>query len=183
MVTQEFLREFKRATEEKWDEKSIDPTLYGFQFQRGTRWNAGLSEDLIAEYEGLLGLKFPIDFKAFLREMNGTDLPTVNVYGSCGERNQLSTGVYSYPRDIELAKIRIQQIAEIRSAFIADLAAQGFCLPADAQFAPFYVHRFIVCSSDRRSSVVLSIQPSGPDAIVYGNSLQDYLLREFLDDH
>ena len=75
MLTQESLREFKRATEAKWDKKSIDPALYGLQFQRGTRWDVGLSEDLVSEYENMLGIKFPRDFKTFLGEMNGTDLP------------------------------------------------------------------------------------------------------------
>lgn len=43
MLDGDFLRGFKQATEAKWLKKSIDPTIYGFQFQQGTRWNLGLS--------------------------------------------------------------------------------------------------------------------------------------------
>jgi hypothetical protein len=65
---------------------------------------AGLSAEQIAEYENALGTKskFPHDFKAFLQAMNGTDLPTLNVYGYCGELPRNSVGVYSYPRDVEV---------------------------------------------------------------------------------
>jgi len=70
MLSSDFLAEFKHATEAKWSEKLIDPTLYGFQFQRGTRWNEGLSDETVTEYERVLSVRFPHDFKAFLREMN-----------------------------------------------------------------------------------------------------------------
>lgn len=82
MLSDDFLKEFKRATEANWSEKSIDPAIYGFQFQRGTRWNPALSGEQIAEYEAGLGVRFPHDLEAFLREMNGTDLPTLNVCGT-----------------------------------------------------------------------------------------------------
>jgi hypothetical protein len=39
MLSAGFLAEFKRATEARWREAAINPTLYGYQFQRGTRWN------------------------------------------------------------------------------------------------------------------------------------------------
>ena len=61
-----FLRGFKQASEAKWRQKSIDPTIYGFQFQQGTRWNPGLSDEQIADYEVALGVHFPHDFKASL---------------------------------------------------------------------------------------------------------------------
>jgi len=68
MISADFLTEFKRATETKWREKSIDPTIFGFQFQRGTRWNEGLSDEMVREYEMVLRVRFPHDLKAFLRE-------------------------------------------------------------------------------------------------------------------
>ena len=76
MLSVDFLAEFKRATEARWRKRSIDPTLYGFQFQRGTSWNEGLSDGMVKDYERILGVRFPHDFTAFLREMNGTDLAT-----------------------------------------------------------------------------------------------------------
>jgi hypothetical protein len=59
---------------------------------------------------------------------------------------------------------------------------------------PIYIHRYVMCTRDLESSFVLSIftdlarqTPEGgyepsEDAIVYGNSLKEYLEREFLMD-
>lgn len=182
MISADFLTEFRRATEAKWREKSIDPTIYGFQFQRGTRWNEGLSDEMVREYEMVLRVRFPHDFKAFLREINGTDLPTLNVYGSCGEPPRESLGIYSYPRDIETVKARIDDIHPSRAEIAADLAAQGFDLPSEASLVPIFGHRYVVCTGDLNSSVVLSIVVNEVDAIVYGSSLQEYLEKEFLGD-
>ena len=180
MITADFLTDFKRSTEAKWTKKSIDPTLYGFQFQRGTRWNAGLSDEMVCEYEDVLRVRFPHDFSAFLREMNGTDLATVNVYGSGSEPHGESVGVYSYPRDIESVKARIEDIRAHRTEIVADLAGQGFELPAKASLVPVFIHRYVVCTLDLNSSVVLSIVVNSTDAVVYGNSLREYLEKEFL---
>jgi len=180
MLTSDFLREFKRATEARWSKKSIDPTLYGFQFRPGTRWNPGLSDDMVTEYESVLGVRFPNDFRAFLREMNGTDLATLNVYGSCGEPQRESVGVYSYPRDIEVVKDLIERISGSRAEIAGDLAGQGFELPAEANLVPIYSQRYVVCASNLDSSVVLSIVINDTDAVVYGDSLKEYLENEFL---
>lgn len=179
MLTDNFLREFKRTTEEKWSEQLINPTIYGFQFQRGTRWNRGLSAQGIAEYENTLGVRFPHDFKAFLTAMNGTDLPTLNIYGYCGEPPREWVGVYSYPRDIKIVKELIERIRGSRGEITESLAEQGYDLPPDAGLVPVYSHRYLVCA-DFKSSVVLSIVVNDTDAIVYGQSLADYLEREFL---
>ena len=101
--------------------------------QQGTRWNPGLSDEQIADYEVALGVHFPHDFKAFLREMNGTDLPTLNVYGYCGEPHRHSVGVYSYPRDLELIKERIEHISASRAEIASDLSEQGFELLPEAK--------------------------------------------------
>ena len=179
MLSSDFLAEFKRATEATWHKRPINPHIYGFQFQPGTRWNPGLSDDKIAEYENVLGLQFPYDFRAFLRAMNGTDLPTLNIYGYCPEPPHTSTGVYSYPRDVELVKHLIEEVRKDRSALTQTMAEQGFDLPATTNLVPIYGHRHLVCTSDLDSSAVLSIDASG-DAILYANSLQEYLQIEFL---
>lgn len=182
MLDRNFLAEFKRATEEKWSRASINPTVSGFQFQPGTCWNPGLSEDKIAEYENVLGAKFPYDFRTFLGGMNGTDLPTMNVYAGCGEPPRTSVGVYSFPRDLEIVKRRIEDVRESRREIATDLEGQGFDLTAEDELVPIYGHRYVVCTSDRARCAVLSVVVHSTDAIVYGKSLQEYLEREFLRD-
>ena len=179
MLGTAFLAEFKRATEAKWSERSIHPGLYGFQFRRGTRWNPGLPDDKITEYETDLGLQFPTDLRTFLREMNGTDLPTQNDYGTSGEPPRESVGVYSYPRDLELVKRRIEEWRGYRVELAATLAREDFDLVRQAGLVPIYAHRCVVCEPDLARSVVLSIADAS-DTIVYGNSLREYLETEFL---
>jgi hypothetical protein len=182
MMNSEFLPEFRRKTEEHWRQHSIDPSIYGFQFQAGTRWNAGLSDEQILAYENAVSIRFPLDFKAFLRIMNGTDLPTLNVFGGSGEPFREWIGVYSFPRDIAHVQLRISEVSANREKLAATLADQGFILAVTATLMPIYAHRVVVCDEDPKSSVVLSIWDS-EDAVVYGNSLQEYLEVEFLKKH
>ncbi len=120
LLDRNFLASFKSATEERWSQRSINPTISGFQFQAGTRWNPGLSDDKVAEYETVLGVRFPHDFRAFLGAMNGTDLPTLNVYASCGEPPRESVGGYCYPRDLGIVKQRIEDVRESRNEIATD---------------------------------------------------------------
>jgi len=46
---------------------------------------------------------------------------------------------------------------------------------------PVFAHRYVVCSSNLDDSVVLSIVVHDTDAIVYANSLREYLEEEFLE--
>src|SRR5215510_13282853 len=176
-LTDDFLDNFKLSTEAKWHTQPINPDLYGFQFQTGTRWNPGLSEPAILEYQDLLGLRFPYDFLAFLRKMNGTDLPTVNVYGSSRPAAH-SVGIFSYPRDLDIIRQRMQEIHRNRKDIAMNLADQGFDLVPEAGVMPIFSHRYVVCSPDLKSSVVLSVVVDDVDAIVYANSLRQYLEKE-----
>jgi hypothetical protein len=179
MAITDSLAEFRRATEAKWSNTLINPTIYGFQIQQGTRWNVGLSVKLIEEYESVLSSHFPNDLRSFLLEMNGTDLPELNVNAPAGSQRE-SAGVYSYPRDIEIVKTLVERTRTSKDEIISDLAWQGFDLTEEASLVPIYGHRYVVCTPDLNSSTVLSIVVHDTDAIVYGNSLMEYLETEFL---
>jgi hypothetical protein len=181
MLTSSFLCDFKRRTEERWARTSIRSDVYGFQFQPGTYWNPGLADNEIVDYERHLGTEFPHEFKRFLRVMNGTNLPTLNVYGNCGEPPRQAVGVYSYPRDLDIIEARIVELNKIRDEITVTLADQGFTLAAEANFIPIYGIRVVLCTSDSELCRVLSIL-DGDDSIVYANSLQEYLEKEFLRD-
>jgi len=73
MLNIEFLAEFKPRTEAKWRDRSINPNIYGFQIQPGTRWNPGLTDDQITAFEDVLKVRFPQDFHTQrLRLLRGT---------------------------------------------------------------------------------------------------------------
>lgn len=179
MLSRNFLLRFKIETELKWSEDSINQNVYGFQFQAGTRWNPGLSDQEITAYESALGVEFPTDFKAFLRVMNGTDLPTLNIYGDSGQPSREGVGVYAYPRDLEIVRQCITEVEKDRETLVTTLAGEGFALSPTAKPAPIYAHRYAVCEVGAETCAVLSIWDS-TDAIVYGRSVQEYLEREFL---
>jgi hypothetical protein len=73
----------------------------------------------------------------------------------------------------------IEDVNEDRGELTNTLAQEGFALEPAAALVPIYGHRYLVCTPSLDSSVVLSIDGSD-DAIVYGNSLKEYLEREFL---
>jgi hypothetical protein len=177
-VDDKFFEEFKNRTESRWSKACINPGVYGFQFQRGTRWNPGLTDTQIEKYEREIKVRFPDDFRRMLHTMNGTDVPMLNTYGFSVELHCTSTGVYAYQRDLEIVKSRIEDIREVRDAIEQVLAEQGFDLETEAALVPVYSHRYIVCTSDPAQSTILSI--SGTDAIVYGETLREYLVMEFL---
>ena len=136
-----------------------------------------MSDPQVNEYEERVGFRFPYDVRLLLSQINGTDLPTLNVYGDCGEPHRTGLGVYSYPRDIDHVLLMIQEVTADRPQIVEVLRMDGFDLPDDASLLPFYSHRYVVCGSNRESSPVLSIH--GTDAILYGEDLRQYLRIEF----
>jgi hypothetical protein len=53
---------FKSVSEEKWRNASISDTVWGLQIQAQTRWNPGLTDGMITQYEILVGASFhPVD--------------------------------------------------------------------------------------------------------------------------
>jgi hypothetical protein len=179
MLSIEFLSAFKRETEEKWSRCLINPTVWGYQFQTGTRWNPGLSDEQVWAYEEEVGIRFPSEFRAFLGVMNGTDLPRLNLGGGIGESAREWVGVYAYPRDLESVRRGIDEAAKDRDTLTATMADQGFTLTPRAKLMPIFAHRCVVCDDKQDDCVVLSVWDP-EDTIVYGNTLQEYLEREFL---
>lgn len=177
-LDRQFLEQFKRETEARWSTAKTDPQLYGFQFQPGTRWNRGLSEAQILAYEHALKLRFPDDFRRMLSIINGTDRPTLNMYGNSGEPYREGIGAYAYPRDLAAVQSSIDALRRNWQAVVESLTYEGFLLMPDTGLVPLFGHRFLVCGSNPAESTVLSI--CGGDAIVYANSLQVYLEKAFL---
>jgi hypothetical protein len=179
MITDQLLQALKQITETRWQQRPINRQLYGFQFQSGTRWNPGLDERNIADYEASVGVRFPNDFRTFLSKMNGTDLPTLNVFGDSGRPDKHWAGVYAYPRDLQLVKDLISQVRQGRDQLQVTMEEQGFTIPSQCDFVPIYAHRYVLCTENASESTVLSIHDS-TDAIVCGATLAEYLQREFL---
>lgn len=178
LLTDAFIDEFRIKTEERWKIAMVNPRLYGFQFQQGTRWIPGLSEAGINEFETKLSGQISDELRTVLRHINGTDRPTLNVYGNSGEPHRTSIGVYSYPRDITQIMERIQDVKNEWKEIKEVLKEEGFELKENMILVPFYIHRYVVCGPNRSPGPILSIH--GVDAIVYASNLRQYLENEFL---
>jgi hypothetical protein len=166
----EFFPWLKKASEEHWGSVEINRGIFGFQIQRGAKWLPGLSGEEIADYEKEIGFSFPEIYKLYLKNMNGTDKPNVNVYGECGEPYRYAPGYYSYPRDLVAVKDTIRWIYDdfgVTPEFIEENQ-----IP---HIMPIVGHRFLVV--DRCvGNPVLSMY--GRDSIFYAPSLESFLVGD-----
>ena len=170
----EFFTWLKAESEKLWGEKEIDGGMYGFQFQKGTKWLDGLTDDEIAEYEHEIGFKFPEIYKIYLRNMNGTDKQAINVYGESGEPYQHMVGFYSYPRDLEIVKDRINWILESFNITSDDLEQKEI-----PHIMPILFHRFLVMDRCDRNPV---LSMYGEDVILYASSLRNLVLYDIFHE-
>lgn len=160
----------KKASEEHWQSVEINRGIYGFQIQKGTKWLRGLSDEEIAEFEREMGCPFPEIYKLYLRHMNGTDKPTINVYGDCGEPYRYASGYYSYPRDLDDVRDTIKWIHD--DFGITPESIENHKIP---RIMPIVSHRFLVM--DRcAGNPVLSMY--GRDSIFYAPSLETFLVND-----
>jgi hypothetical protein len=166
----EFFPWLKKASEEYWESVEINRGIYGFQVQKGTKWLRGLSDEEIAKYEKEMGLSFPEIYKLYLRHMNGTDKPTINVYGECGEPYRYASGYYSYPRDLDDMKDTIKWIYD-------DFGATPEFVEANKipRIMPIVSHRFLVMDRCAENPVLSMF---GRDTIFYAPSLESFMVND-----
>jgi hypothetical protein len=114
----------------------------------------------------------------------GTPLGTVQaLLGHSSSEITHEVYLHSIPadaRDVEVVRQLIEVVQENRDDVALDLASQGFHLPAQASLVPVCGHRYLVCTRKLNTSAVLSVVVHDVDAIVFGNSLREYLTKEFL---
>lgn len=165
-----FFPHLKSESEKLWTSVEIDPKIHGFQIQKDTKWNSGLTAKEIELFEKDLGFSFPENYRNFLNHMNGTDKAAINVYGESGEPYRYSPGYYSYPKDIGAMKNLIKKTCRAFDISFDDM--DGIKIP---YILPLTGHRFITISQ-KSENPVLSIH--GNDAIVYAPSLEDFLENE-----
>lgn len=127
----------------------------------GRDWLPGLTAEDLAAYESELGVRLPDDARLLLRTMNGD---------SSGE-------FYSYPRDLERVRERMDRWRADWDAIAADLASDGVVLPPAATAVPLWKHRGVLCAADPKDSRVLSIVEG--DAVLYAESVAAWLDLEF----
>ena len=136
-----FFSWLKKLSEKVWENVEPREGIFGFQTQRETKWIEGLFDEEIEEYESELGFVFPEIYKFYLRTMNGTDKPAINIYGD-GESVAYAPNYYSFPRDLEIIKDKIQWI--YREFLVDEEEVQRKNI---SHIIPIVSHRFLIADN------------------------------------
>ena len=168
--------ELKRLTEQKFEFATIEK-YWGFQIQRNTKWNRGLTEVEISDLEKQFGFKFPIDYLEMLSVINGFDTPQISINPDVDAEVEYDRRCYKYPDDLEKTKWLVDEANQKMEAVISVLTDAGFDSSQIEGFIPLYAHRALLVLKDIQQSPVLSI--SGDDIVCYGQSLMSYWCSEF----
>ena len=134
-----------------------------------------LTEKEIDKYEKDVKFVFPEIYKKYLLHMNGTDKPTININAYDGTPPKYSIGYYSYPRDIDSIKSRIDWIFDSFS-----INEQKVTQKKIPHILPLVEHRFLVIDQSL-SNPVLSMY--GDDVILYAESLDKFLFFDIFENN
>ncbi|WP_345222529.1 SMI1/KNR4 family protein [Hymenobacter koreensis] len=71
---------FKKKSEEKFEKIEVNyVNVWGFQEQKNTKWNTGLSTEEIKELEKHFGFSLPKDYYEMLKTINGFDKDHISI--------------------------------------------------------------------------------------------------------
>lgn len=168
-----FFKELKVKSEGYWRTVELDSDIFGFQTQKNTKWNTGLTEKQIDLFEHELKIKFPDGLKNYYRVMNGVDLPAINIYGNSGQAPTYSNNFYSYPDDLALIKKKINWIYKSNK-----ITKEELTLKVISQIFPVSGHRFVLV--DIKEELVLSMY--GDDIIYWTDNISKLLVTEIFKD-
>jgi hypothetical protein len=98
----EFMIWFKDRSEKHFADLELDREVSGFQFQKGTKWKKGLTDQEIFSFQKKLGFNFPKELIEFYKMMNGTDLPGINIYSDRNVPHSYEPIYFSYPEHLPI---------------------------------------------------------------------------------
>jgi hypothetical protein len=195
-----FLEWLRQQTESRWlthtPQSVKGANVGGLDWQTGTRWRGGMTDDEIAAAQERFGLVFPPDHRLFLGTLHTPDPEMVGATFAGGYTLVPTTGrqFHDWTGDPAVIAERIAWPLEgllwsieqdhgwfaewgerprteaHREAKVRELAAAG------AQLVPICGHRYLAGSPDRVGNPVLSIY--GADTIIYAGNLRLFLPLE-----
>lgn len=166
---------FKKLSEEKFKSLTLK-NVFGFQIQKDTKWNDGLSNREIKALEIQFGFKFPVDYVEMLKVFNGFQTLQISIDPEGNISNQYDGRCYQYPVHFEKTNWLIDEANQYIEYVIGALEQSGFDSIEIDGFVPLFGHRVLVVLKDKTKSPVLSIW--GDDIIVYGENLMQYWCNE-----
>ncbi len=166
---------FKIISEEKFKTETIQE-CWGFQIQKNTKWNEGLTVSDIEELENHFGFKFPNDYFEMLKSINGFETLQISIDPDGNIPDEFERRCYQYPIDLKNIKWLMEEIDDYKEVIKECLSQSYFNSTEIEGFIPLYGHRVLVVLKDKTKSPVLSIW--GSDIIIYGKSLIEYWCNE-----
>ncbi|WP_299112183.1 SMI1/KNR4 family protein [uncultured Winogradskyella sp.] len=125
----------KRESEKKWKNLNLYTKVYGYQIQENSKWNKGLNEKELFDFQSELGFEFPECLKDFYRTMNGLNKQGINFRGGENIEPNFGSTFYSYPKDIAKIKEQIDWVRKDNKINQEQKAPNIF---------PFLGHRFLI---------------------------------------
>lgn len=204
----DFLTWFQERTEAAWSAYPT-PTLEAFaarrmvgcDWQPGTRWLGGLSEERIADVERQWRLTFPLDYHLFLARLHSVDRPMRCLSGKRSPHDVPAihdeSSFYNWLTESALIQDRLDALVD---GLHFDAANNGLWRPswgpkpttaparaervrelvsAAPRLIPVFSHRYLLAEPSQAGNPIFSIVQS--DTIVFAADLRTYFLSEFAD--
>ncbi len=198
----EFFSWLKQRTEEVWSHyrtTKLEQTQQYYSgwddWQQGTKWLDGFSDDEINSFEQIWQIKFPPDYRQFLQLLGATDRPSYSVrYKGSQLVEGESPSFYNWRNDGEAIK---KAFAWPLEGLLFDVEESNLWLnswgvrPNDAgdrqrhlsdlvreapALIPIIGHRYLLGTPVRAGNPVLSVYQS--DIILYGSDIRNFLIAE-----
>jgi len=202
-----FLRWFREQTEDAWRtyqtrtfEDFAASGVGGDDWQTGTCWSGGLSEQEIVAIEQQYHVRFPPDYRLFLQVLHSLDRPQTGARYAPDGKTLLPVSMpsfYHWQRDTEAIAAAFEWLVEglyfdVQHNHLWPQSWGARPVTAEAQQArvrelvenapkliPILGHRYLLAEPCEDGNPVLSVYQS--DIIIYGVNLYDYFLTEFGD--
>jgi hypothetical protein len=165
----EFFKRIKSLSEEYWNNSDINPNIFGFQIQKGTKWKNGLSENELSDFQTQIKIEFPEELKNFYRTMNGLDKKGINIFGSNGSEPNFNPIYYSYPENLEKIRENINWIYESNGVKVENIE-----IP---KIFPITGHRFLILDENNQ---ILSMY--GDDIIFWSENISKLIGTEIFEN-
>lgn len=170
-------RKFKKISERELRYIELFDNVYGYQIQPGTKWNEGLNDKEISKLETKFGFDFPIEYRNFLKVMNGFDTPHISIDPEEVDSDSFARRCYEYPSDFgRQPKYLLSDLVEHKELILAILSGYGFDSCTFEGFVPLYSHRALAVFEDKGVSPVVSVW--GDDIILMAKDLEEYWVLE-----
>jgi hypothetical protein len=195
-----FLAWLRQRTEDAWARYETRDFaaagVWGRDWKPGTHWLPGLPDAAIDAVERQWSVRFPPDYRLFLRHLHATDRPMAGARYVGGTRLVSTTwpSFYNWLADADALRDAFDQLLE---GILFDVEHNGIWRPAwgvkptsrEARAAvvceqiraaprlvPVFGHRYLLAEPCRAGNPILSIVQT--DGIIYGADLRRYLLAE-----